>query len=53
MDQLLQRHLRENKLEPSTEWTYRGYLKKHVLPFIGLPAHRLTVRWDASRDGHT
>ncbi|PSL08114.1 integrase-like protein [Haloactinopolyspora alba] len=27
--------MRENKLEPSTEGTYRGYLTKHVLPFIG------------------
>ncbi|PSL08193.1 DNA-binding transcriptional regulator YhcF (GntR family) [Haloactinopolyspora alba] len=35
VSQLLERHLRENKLEPSTEGTYRGYLKKHVLPFVG------------------
>ncbi len=35
VEQLLQRHLRENKLEPSTKATYRGYLKKHVLPFVG------------------
>jgi integrase len=33
--QLLQRHLRESVIEPSTRSTYEGYVERHVLPFIG------------------
>ena len=33
--QLLERHLRESVIEPSTRSTCEGYVYRHVLPFIG------------------
>jgi integrase len=33
--QLLERHLRESVIEPTTRSTYEGYIYRHVLPFTG------------------